>query len=234
MLRYKNNGFTLIEVLLAMSIFAVLALLSTVSIQRLINTHQLHSEKTRQLQELRGAYILLTRDLQQMINRPVRDAYGSILPAFVGQSDIMDPLSGGWNDLPGRLVFAFTRGGVMNVQHVVYKKSSLLRVVYMFDSNQLVRYVYGDVDRSSRSGWQRQVVIRDIDDIRVVYWDVFAMLQERNWTTGIMGVIEQDMFTDNSAFTTLPKGITIQLFIEDIGNIEWVLRTPITTAEVII
>lgn len=79
----RSHGFTLLELLIAMAIFAVVATLAHGGLQALIRSHEATDRATLDLQELRRAWLLLEADLAQSIPRPARDPGGTLRPAFI-------------------------------------------------------------------------------------------------------------------------------------------------------
>ena len=63
----KYNGFTLIEVLIALSIFAILAVLSSAALYHNTHTEKRLQTQTQQLYQLQLMIALLTHDLQQVV-----------------------------------------------------------------------------------------------------------------------------------------------------------------------
>ncbi|MDH5738614.1 MAG: type II secretion system minor pseudopilin GspJ, partial [Gammaproteobacteria bacterium] len=94
----KTRGFSLIELLVAMAIFSVMALgLHQVwrNVSQTKSTTDLHRE---QLISLNKTLTYLERDLWQIVGRRVRDSYGDpVAPLMVGGTDYVLALTRtGW------------------------------------------------------------------------------------------------------------------------------------------
>ena len=68
----KQRGFTLIEILIAMAIFTLIGLASTGLLTTVIDSNDLSSERFEKLQQLQRAMVIIERDIQQAVPRPVR------------------------------------------------------------------------------------------------------------------------------------------------------------------
>ena len=86
MLKQKNNGFTLIEVIIALSIFAVLSVIGYKGLNSLIQTKERVAREDDKWQQLVLFFDRMELDVKQSVNRPVRGRNGDIEPAFIGHA----------------------------------------------------------------------------------------------------------------------------------------------------
>lgn len=125
-----ERGFTLIELLIAIAIMAIITigaftfLTSTSQTSETLNAHQ------RRLLTLERMQGVISNDLTQFVNRPIRDELGDPMPAFM-----LDP-SG---------AVEFSRRGLSNP--LDKNRSDLLRVRYEVRGDQLWRMTWGTLDR---------------------------------------------------------------------------------------
>ena len=85
MLRPKIKGFTLIELIVALSIFAVMSVLSYKGLTSLIQTKERVSVEDEKWQQLIVFFDRIELDLKQSVNRSITDRDGILEPAFIGR-----------------------------------------------------------------------------------------------------------------------------------------------------
>lgn len=94
------NGFSLLEVLVALALFAVIATLAWGGLDSLARSRQILAEQTGLLTDVQRAIGRLERDLRQAVSRPVRIEDGSRRPALLGGAEGVEltrlALPGGW------------------------------------------------------------------------------------------------------------------------------------------
>ena len=83
--RRAMAGFTLLELLIAIALFALLGLATYRMLEAVMRSDEVVRAQEVQLRELGRAMWSLERDLIQAMPRPVRDGYGDEQNAFVGQ-----------------------------------------------------------------------------------------------------------------------------------------------------
>lgn len=99
MLKQKNRGFTLIEVIVAMSIFAVLSIIGYKGISSLIQTKVRVEVEDSKWQQLVLFFDRFELDVKQSVNRPILSRDDTVEPAWLGR-----PSFSGEND--AQLVFS--------------------------------------------------------------------------------------------------------------------------------
>ncbi|MBT5630353.1 MAG: prepilin-type N-terminal cleavage/methylation domain-containing protein, partial [Oceanospirillaceae bacterium] len=71
----KAQGFTLLEVLIALSLFAVLSAMAFGGLNQLLSQHQQLQHKQQRFVDLQSAIQVLERDFSQLAPRSIRDAF---------------------------------------------------------------------------------------------------------------------------------------------------------------
>ena len=207
-MRQVRGGFTLIEVLVAMAITAVIAVLAYVSLSTVIVGVDSVRSEADQINTLNRAFQVLARDIRQVVDRPILDEFGSREAALEG-----GPLA--------RQMLALTRAGWHNT--VDLSRSSLQRVAYYLEEDRLIRASWSVLDRSGSSE-PREVTLLEgvesfdlqfLDDINALRINLGIELDRRLWLDNWLADISQP-----NVVIELPAALTIRLDITDWGQIE--------------
>lgn len=128
----REKAFTLIEVLVSMAIFGVLALLAYLTLAQTIDNAADLNARMDRLQSIQRTMRHLSHDLMSAAPRPVRDPLGdSYMPAVMVSTA---------NDF----LLAVTHGGWSNPAGL--PRSTLQRSVYKLEEDKLVRAHYTVLD----------------------------------------------------------------------------------------
>lgn len=149
----KSAGFTLIEVLVAVLIFALLTAAAYAAVDVLLRSRQALHTRAQSLQNLQTALGRLERDLRQTLSVPVRDEYGETL----------DLLRGGVNAIE------LTRAGLSNPLGVA--RARIERVQWALQDDSLSRASFGVLDRAINSKPQIAPMLSNVKAIRFSYFD---------------------------------------------------------------
>ncbi len=87
--RSRDAGFTLLELLVAMLVFAVLSVMTYGGLRNVMNTDRRSEATSRRLADLEMTFMFIGRDLAQAVDRTARDSLGTPMPAFMGDSMTM-------------------------------------------------------------------------------------------------------------------------------------------------
>jgi len=98
---HTEAGFTLVEVMVALLIFGMIAAAGVAILSFSVRAQASGGAKLDDLAALARTGSILSADLAQATNRPARDAGGVLLPAFVGEADSVALVRGGWSNLDG-------------------------------------------------------------------------------------------------------------------------------------
>ena len=131
----KGNGFTLVELLVALTIFAMLAAAGVGLLSFSVRAQDVAGQRLKTLAEVRRAGALLTSDLAQATARVSRDEAGAARPALLGGTG-----------QGGALVLALVRRGWGNLDDA--DRPSLQKVEYRLVGSRLERLAYPRVDGS--------------------------------------------------------------------------------------
>ena len=105
MSRTRSGGFTLIEIMVAVAVFAVMSMLASGALRQSLSNADMLTERMDRLQAIQRTMLHLSSDLTQSSPRPVRDELGdALVPAVLSSlsSDFALELThGGWGNPAG-------------------------------------------------------------------------------------------------------------------------------------
>lgn len=159
--RGDTGGFTLPELLVAMSLFALLVALAWPALHAALLARRHVTQSVAHLRELQDAVQTLDDDLHQAVARPVRDADGNPRAAL---------LTGG-----GALL-ALTRYGI--ALHPERPAPALRRVVYRLAGGKLLRQVWQAADRTQATPSVTRVLLHGVDSVTLRF---LAMVWHDAW-----------------------------------------------------
>ena len=87
----RFRGFSLVEVLVAVAIFAVLSAMTWSGLSTIMRSRTALEEAGERLHRLQLVVAMVERDVRQAVARPVRGANGEVLPALMGTTLSFSP-----------------------------------------------------------------------------------------------------------------------------------------------
>lgn len=151
-MRAKQGGFTLLEVIIAIAIFAAMYLFAQFSFTQALDNRAMLTEHAQLKEERQRLLLILSQDIEQLIARPVRDGFGDLQPALMGDEEHL----------------TFTRLGWSNVLDL-RQRSQMQRVSYAFEEEHLVRYHWPYLDQTVDMEPVRTVVADKVEEVRWRY-----------------------------------------------------------------
>ena len=145
------SGFSLIEILVALVVFAAMTAIVWGSLGQIVRVRGELAAQQDRFAAIVRAMGDLERDLRQTVSRPVRGNYGEVLPAVLGRVDRVE-LS--------RVGFASPRAE---------PRSHIERVGYAIDANTLVRERWAVLDRAANSTPERRDLLDRATSLRLRY-----------------------------------------------------------------
>ncbi len=152
-----TNGFTLLEILIALFIFAIVGVIASSGLRSVLKDQEVSTRKSTQLAQLQLAIIVIERDLMQIVNRSVRVENGELLPALIANE----------NDQPS---LQFTHAGYINPQATRHQ-STLQRVRYRLSEGKLLRETWPMLDRTSTQEPDAQVLLTGVQSMTFEFLD---------------------------------------------------------------
>ncbi|PIE83404.1 MAG: type II secretion system protein GspJ [Candidatus Contendobacter odensis] len=204
-MRTAPYGFTLLELLVALAVFAIMAIAAYSGLRHVLFTHAAIETENRQLAILQLAVFRLEQDIQQSLARSIRDEYGERQPALQG---------GGLNNV----TLTLTRTGWDNPlgQH----RSNLQRVAYQLTGKQLWRLHWPVLDRGSLIEPSQTLLLDQVLEFRVRFLAQTGNAWRSDWPPPAASDTAQ------IAPDRLPRAVELTLILEDWGEITRLLLLP--------
>jgi general secretion pathway protein J len=196
------RGFTLLELLIAIAIFALLGLGTYRMLDSVLQTDKVTRAHELQLRELVRAIAAFERDVLQVQARPVRDPFGDVRAALLGD-DLENPS------------LELTRSGWRNP--LGQPRADLQRVRWQLSGEQWQRQYWTVLDQAQDSQPQVQKALEGVTALQLRYLDEQGAWQT-NWPPQESNQAE--------ALTALPQAVELVLQHRRYGEIRRLLRLP--------
>lgn len=152
----SDRGFTLLELLIAVSVFAIMAVMAYGGLSNVISNSERSEKAMDRLQQVQLAILNISRDFNQLSKRNIRDEYGnSVNYIMTGQG--LDTF------------VEFSRSGRRNPAELL--RSHLQRVAYKLDDDKLTRLTWKHLDRSQQSEPHETVLLDGVESAELRYLD---------------------------------------------------------------
>jgi general secretion pathway protein J len=161
--KIRSAAFTLIELMVAMAIFAVLSALAYGVLNQTLLNSEILSDRMDRLRNIQKTVRVISDDFMQLAPRPVRQDFGEGFSAALSTS------------IQSVYAIELTRGGWSNL--IVLPRGTLQRAAYRLEENELIRYHWNVLDRTLSNEPSAVTLIDGVDSI------VFRFLQTNGeWT----------------------------------------------------
>ncbi len=173
----KTNGFTLIEMMVALLIFAMLATAGVALLSFGVRAQAAATTRLDDIADTRRMAVLIASDLAQARPRTARALTGETVRAFTGNDGNSDPL-----------IMGYVRGGRTNTEGA--PRAALQRVDIVLSEGRLSRQTYPMVDGTAVSN--TALLADRVASVAMRYRD-----REGSWRAR----------WDNAGLTTLPAAV---------------------------
>ncbi len=190
-----RGGFSLIEVLVALGIFALVALLGVTLIQAGVDGRAVLDARSAELRALQLARAILREDIAQLAARPARGAAGD---------QPMISFEGG-RALEGEPFLTFVRHGWANPGDA-QRRSTLQHVSYRIEDGQLIRQSRALLDPAPGLEPTDRVLLREVELSEVAFFG------GGQWQPGWLAGPPPD--------ARLPQAVRLTLEISRLGRID--------------
>jgi general secretion pathway protein J len=152
-LHRRSRGFTLFEMLIAVSIFAIIGVVAFGGLGQMTRTGQAVADANNRLSDLQFAVVYFSRDWTQVSTRKIRNQYGDEESNIIIDDGVITFTRSGWSNLLGQ------------------KRSTLQRVQYLVIENQLIRRHWRSLDQGIAELPLQAVLLDDVESLEVEFLD---------------------------------------------------------------
>ena len=196
----SQAGFTLLEILVAIAIFAIIAVLAYGGYSELTQQSQRLAESAARVRAIQSTVQRMVQDFSSMEPRPVREPLGDGTQAALIADARSDRLA------------EFTHSGWSNPAGI--PRSTLQRVAYRLENGKLTRNYWVALDRTLSTEPMRVVLLDGVKTVTLRFMDPRTRRLTDQWPALAGGGP-----AGPSASRTLPLAVEITLELEDWGKI---------------
>lgn len=198
----RNQGFTLIELLVASAIFVIIggaAYSGWYQIEKVREGTEKHSTR---LAELQRTFYWLSEDLEQLINRPIKNEVGGVVAALE-------------YSLHGDTLLEFTRSGWANpAEDIMPPRGHFQRVAWYMEDDKLMRKYWYHLDRYDEGKVSVRQLTKNVADISLRFLSGNEWMEQ--WPPS----------NAESDFTGLPRAVEVTLDLDDMGKVHRIFQVP--------
>ena len=207
----RTRGFTLIEVVIAMFIAAIMFAIGYGAINQALRDRDSLNASQERVTEIQRGMRVIAQDFAQTIARAARDTSGTgqLMPAMIanGSSDI---------------VVTFTRAGWSNPAGI--QRPAEQRVRYRFFDGDLVREHWLSVDPALNTESRQRTLLTKVTAVEIRFLDPVSRQWRTDWPSG--GATGQVAPNAVSLLLTRPIAIEFTVVLEDWGRVTRLFEIP--------
>jgi general secretion pathway protein J len=193
----QYQGFTLIEMVIAVAIFAVMMVIAFPGLTHIAKVGDQVGQSNRRLSELQFALTYLNRDWTQVSSRKILDQYGDEKAHIVIEGNSISFTHSGWSNLLQR------------------KRSELQRVQYLLKENQLIRQYWVSLDQAPAEEPISTILIDDVE-----FFEIYLIDKDEQRIEG-WSFAEQDQQGVDK-----PIALRVEIEVKHFGQVHRIMEVP--------
>ena len=208
----RDAGFSLIEVLAATAVFAIISAISVAFLSQALRAKSQTEAVMSELAEAQRIGALLRADIGQTVMRPARSSDGTRDPrVFAGSVEGAELVrSSGFGE---REVLVLTRSGWANPGQI-QPRSTLQKVVWTYDGQTLWREATGYPDEVLETARTRQALASGVEDLELAFLQGAQWVDEIRLSAGTEGV------------PRAPDAVRLRYRLAGLGQMEHIVLSP--------
>ena len=200
----RKNGFTLVELLIALLLFGVLTMLAYSGLDSVMQSRDRTSTELLRLRQLQITFSQMQRDIEQLSARDGHDALaGKLFRLSAGQTTDTG------------LLMQYTKNGFRNPAQQI--RSHLQRIAWRLDDKKLYRMTWPYVDRAFDDQATSALMIESITDVKIRFLD------SKNEWHDLWPL--PDAIVDGKTLLQ-PLAVEVTLVMEDWGEVTRLFKVP--------
>jgi general secretion pathway protein J len=200
----KTRGFTLVEILVAITILTVVGFLAMGGYNQLLHQSELADNRMKRVRAIQSAVLKLSQDFAELEPRPVREPIGAGMQPALSTGSRVNAL------------VQLTRAGWANPAGI--SRPTLQRVEYSLDNGTLYRTQHAVLDAIINDEPIKIALLDNVKSLRIDFLDV-----QQQWSPDWPRPGQQN------SFRARPLAARFELELEDWGSISRVVEVSNVT-----
>lgn len=201
--QYPDAGFSLIEVLVAVFVMAVLSTIGISLVTSTMSTQEQVEAKLEGVQQLELARSIMKSDFIQLSNRHVRNEYGESTPTAFVVGDVLER----------NVLVSFVRNGHV-APGIDDSGPTLQHVTYVLRNGELVRRSRHRLDPTPDTPSNERILLSGVSDLQMRYFN------GEEWQDDWEG------FSATGTQLIRPMALAFEIQSNDFGFVRMVFSTP--------
>ncbi len=194
----SQRGFTLIELVVAVAIFAAIAAIAYGSVGALLRARDRLEFAGAQLRAIQMAVTMIERDVRSVVARPVREPYGDYRASLVGERG-------------GLTLTRLRSGGLAD------ETAQAQRVGYALVAGRLTRLAWPVADAAPSTQPRATALLESVEAVSLRYLDEQGQWREV-WPAASVAA--------DASLESLPRAVDVRVKVSGFGELRRLLELP--------